>query len=94
MSGDEGPYVEMDGPGVWVPQTVPYLKARQIAKEAIQDYGDRLRYLGKVDAILFGYNRDCECDEACTIAMNPEDHPDEDEDECRVPSWAFEIYEP
>lgn len=99
MSGDEGPYVQMDGPGVWVPRTVSYLKARQIAKEAIQDYGDRIRYLGKVNATMFRFVRDCDCDEQCELAAREWNEPDEPEppegyDACEAPAWAFEIYEP
>ena len=44
MRGNVGPYVQIDGPGVWVPRTVPYLGARRVAADAAQG-GERLRYL-------------------------------------------------
>jgi hypothetical protein len=89
--GDPGPYMNDEG-GVWVPRTVPYLQARKVAAEAIQDYGNRLRYIGKVDATLFGFTRDCQCEEACALRW-PDDE-DTGDLSCQVPSWEFEVYEP
>lgn len=97
MIGDPGPYMGDDG-DVWVPRTVPYLKAREIAKQAdFEQYGQRLAYLGKVDEILLGFTRDCPCDEACSLKLmeaewdQPE--PPEGYDACRVPAWHFVIVE-
>ena len=104
MKGDPGPYMETDGHGIWVPRTVPYLRAREIAKSGM-DYGDRLVYVGKEDAALLGFARDCDCDETCELAdrcrvchysewececetPDPEDH-----DICHVPAWHFEQVE-
>jgi hypothetical protein len=87
----------MEG-GVWVPRTVPYLKARGIAKEAIQEYGDRLVYQGKVDAALLGFVRECWCDEVCELKATEDDsdipEPEEGYDVCTVPAWYFTIEEP
>ena len=106
MTGDPGPYMEMDGPGIWVPRTVPYLEARRIARTGIQEYGDRLVYRGKVIANLLGFSRDCECDEVCEMAnfcrtcrQNESwcecEAPDlVDFDVCMVPAWHFEAVEP
>lgn len=105
MIGDPGPYVQLDGPAVWVPRTVPYREARQIAQNANQEYGQRLRYCGKVDAELLGFSRDCRCDEVCEMANRCRkceqseswcecEEPDlEDWDICTVPAWKFEIVE-
>lgn len=97
MIGEPGPYTNDDG-DVWVPRTVPYLKARGIAKEAIQSYGDRLYYLGKADAMLFGFTRDCYCDEVCELKSTEDDtdipEPPEGYDACLVPAWHFEVREP
>ena len=104
MTGDEGPYVQMDGPLVWVPRTVPYLRARRVAQTANQDNA-RLVYRGKVDADLLGFSRDCQCDETCEMANRcrtcganqswceclAADY--EDWDVCRVPAWKFELVE-
>ncbi len=96
--GSEGPYMEMDGPGVWVPRTVPYLRARLIAKEALwnSDYGDRLAYRGKTDAELLGFTRDCFCEEVCEDRTRDEygDLVPDGAKPCSVPAWAFEIVEP
>lgn len=106
MTGDVGPYMEMDGPGIWVPRTVPYLKARQIARSGIQEYGYRLVYVGKTDAALLGFSRDCRCDEVCELAGRCRscgaseqecacETPDpEDWDICQVPAWHFRQEEP
>ena len=88
--GDPGPYVEMDGPLVWVPRGVPYLRARQIAKEAAQ-YGERLHYLGQTEADLLGFSYNCRCDEVCEKAY--EDDEPTGEHPCRVRAWKFEIVE-
>jgi hypothetical protein len=81
--GDPGPYMELDGPRVWVPRTVPYLRARQLAREAITVYGDRLRYRGRCDARLIGFLVDCRCEEVCEAEpLCPE-----------VPTWMFTIEE-
>jgi len=104
MIGDEGPYMEMDGPRVWVPRTVPYLAARRVAQAANQN-DDRLVYLGKTEADLLGFSRDCLCDETCEMANRCRtcgvgeswcgcDVPVlEDWDVCRVPAWSFELVE-
>ena len=106
MIGDEGPYMEMDGPSIWVPRTVPYLEARRVARSGIQEYGDRLVYVGKEDADLLGFSRDCRCDEHCELANRCRichldevecgcATPDpEDWDICRVPAWHFRAVEP
>ena len=106
MKGDVGPYVELAGPHIWVPRTVPYLKARNIARSAIQEYGNRLTYLGKTDADLLGFTRDCLCDEVCEMANRcrtcGHDQVEcecdvcdlEDWDVCRVPAWGFREDEP
>lgn len=92
--GDPGPYMEsMDGGHIWVPRTVPYLKARQIAKEAVQ-YGDRLVYHGKAEATLFGYTFDCQCDDTCERGYDEfGDKTRDDDEDCRVPVWHFESAE-
>jgi hypothetical protein len=95
MVGDPGPYMNDDG-DVWVPRVVPYSKAREVASEAIQDYGYRLVYIGKSDAYLLGFARDCYCDGYCQIAFDEgeERRLGEDEDDpCRVPAWHFRIEE-
>ena len=105
MIGDPGPYMDDDG-GVWVPRTVSYLEARRVAREAMQ-YQDReddkLVYRGKINATMFGFRRDCCCEDHCTLANRCRscgladgecDHIDpEDWDGCRAPAWAFEIVE-
>lgn len=106
MIGDPGPYMEYDGPNIWVPRTVPYLEARRIARTGIQEYGDRLVYVGKSDANLLGFSRDCRCDEVCELANRCRtcgeneswcscETPDlEDWDACLVPAWHFRSEEP
>jgi hypothetical protein len=61
--GDPGPYMNESG-DIWVPRTVPYLDARKIAGEAVE-WGQVLTYVGKVEAGLLGFTRDCRCDETC-----------------------------
>ena len=88
MKGDEGPYMNDDG-DIWVPaRTVPYLEARKIARTGVQEYGDRLVYVGKSEATLFGFTRDCLCDESCEDARDENDEPTGWEP-CRVPAWHF-----
>lgn len=89
MIGDEGPYVDPNGPDVYVPRTVPYLRARQLAKEALEFSGDRLAYLGKTDATLYGFTRDCDCDSGCTLEEQAAEGVDVDWDTCLVPAWHF-----
>lgn len=91
MTGDEGPYISTEDRTVWVPRTVPYLEARGIARTGAE-YGDRLVYRGKVDAFLFGFSRDCQCEEVCERTYS-EDEPTGDTT-CRVPAWEFELVEP
>lgn len=95
MKGDVGPYIEMDGPLVWVPRTVPYLEARRIAKESENMPWDRLVYRGKEDAELLGFARDCPCDERCEQRYREEDDLTYTEIDrtCVVPAWKFEWVE-
>jgi hypothetical protein len=89
---ETGPFVELDGPRVWVPRAVPYREAREVAKEAIQDYGQRIAYRGKTEAVLLGAVVDCLCDEVC--ARQHGEYGEFDPDlptPCRIPAWAFEI---
>lgn len=90
--GDPGPYVELDGPNVWVPRTVPYLRAREIAKQAME-YGDRLTYVGAEDAEMLGFTRDCRCDEVCEARYDEDGEPTDDEP-CVAPAWHFRFEEP
>lgn len=93
MTGDTGPYMNDDG-DVWVPRTVPYLEARRIAKEAMSWDFDRLVYVGKTDTTLFGFARDCRCEEACAIEVGEDDGKYGPGATCRVPAWAFRVVEP
>ena len=105
MKGDPGPYTNDDG-DVWVPRTVPWRQARGVASEVPVESYQRLRYIGKSDADLLGFTRDCSCDEVCEMANRCRtcgadqvecgcDVSDpEDWDICRVPAWHFEIVEP
>lgn len=68
MIGDEGPYLNESG-DIWVPRTIPYLEARKVARDGMSDYEDRLVYVGKEDAALLGFTRDCRCDETCVLAI-------------------------
>ena len=90
MTGDPGPYVDPNGPLVWVPRTVPYLKARRIAGDGGQ-YGESLHYLGKEDAYLLGFTIDCRCEETCKRRFV--DDEDTGDETCRVPAWKFELVE-
>jgi hypothetical protein len=104
--GDLGPYISLDDSDIWVPRTVPYLEARRVARSAIQEYGNRLVYVGKTEADLLGFSRDCLCDEVCELANRCRKcgaaeyecacaEPDlEDWDICRVPAWHFRQEEP
>lgn len=91
MKGDPGPYMEMDGPLVWVPRTVPYRAAWAVAREAVQEFDQCVRYRGKVDATLLGFTRDCPCEEECELRYR-DDEPTGDRS-CEVPAWKFEIVE-
>lgn len=91
MTGDRGPYVEIDGPKVWVPRTVPYREAWRVAREAVTEYGQHVAYRGKGDASLLGFARDCRCDEVCERRWGNEE--DTGDRECEVPAWCFEIVE-
>lgn len=94
MTGYEGPYMDPNGPDVWVPRTVPYLRAREIAKEALDYSGDRIVYVGKGDATLFGFTGACDCDEACAIAERADEGEEGvDWDACLVPAWHFRVEE-
>ena len=99
MTGDPGPYMDDEG-GVWVSRTVPYLRARVLARDAMvyQDRSDdRLVYQGKAEDVeLVGFTRDCPCEERCEARYED----DEDTGEaievdrtCLVPAWAFQIVE-
>jgi hypothetical protein len=97
MSGDTGPYMDPDGPDIWVPRTVPYLEARQIARTGIENCGDRLVYVGKSHARLLGFVRDCPCEEVCERAYSYDDATGDrlpGDDSCRVPAWHFRQEEP
>ncbi len=52
---------------IWVPRTVPYLAARKVARTGMDVWDDRLVYVGKEDAELLGFARDCRCDEHCEL---------------------------
>jgi hypothetical protein len=95
--GDPGPYIQMDGPLVWVPRTVPYLEARRIAQDANQN-DHRLVYRGKEDADLLGFAQSCFCEEVCSRQTRCDETTDWAEVEtgdltCRVPAWKFELVE-
>jgi len=92
MTGDIGPYVELDGPLVYVPRTVPYLRARRVAQEVNQDYS-RLVYCGKADVLLIGFGRDCECEEVCEAGLDADGEPTDEAGCSRVPAWKFELVE-
>jgi hypothetical protein len=95
VKGDVGPYMETDGPKVWVPRTVPYQRARAVAIEAVQDYDQTVRYRGKTDATLVGFARDCLCDEVCERRWRDDDDTGEWtlDATCEVPAWEYEIVE-
>lgn len=97
MTGDVGPYIEMDGPRVFVPRIVPYLEARRIAQDANQN-GDRLVYRGKREGLPLGFVRDCLCDEVCERETRCDETTDWQEvatgdRSCYVPIWDFELVE-
>lgn len=105
MKGDPGPYMNDDG-DVWVPRTVPWGHARRVALTGVQlDFWQRLRYVGKEDANLLGFTRDCRCDEVCELANRCRScgsdeqecacaTPDqEDWDICSVPAWRYKVVE-
>jgi hypothetical protein len=91
VSGDAGPYMEWDGPLVWVPRTVPYSRAWSVAQQAEMEFDQCLRYRGKVMETLLGFARDCQCDEVCELRWR--DGEDTGDRMCEVPSWEFEIVE-
>lgn len=68
MVGDEGPYLNEQG-DIWVPRTLPYLEARRVARTGLSDWDDRLVYVGKENAALLGFTRDCQCEEVCELAQ-------------------------
>ena len=86
---DPGPYVEGDdGPRVWVPRTVPYREAWAVAREAVEEFDQRIRYVRKENAALIGFARDCPCEEVCErIERNAGDRS------CDVPARLFTIEE-
>ena len=91
MIGDLGPYIDPNGPLVWVPRSVPYRKAWGVAREAVQGYGQVLRYRGQEKASLLGFVRDCPCEEVCERRWyNDLDTGDRS---CEVLAWRFEIVE-
>lgn len=92
--GHVGPYVS-DAGGVWVPRTIPYLEARHVAKTAMYDSEVRLAYVGKEDADLLGFTRDCWCEERCYGGPVDEATGDPAPDPaCRVPAWRFQLTDP
>lgn len=93
MSGDPGPYVNDDG-DIWVPRTVPYLKARHVARETEIYPGQRLVYVGKDNAYLMGFARDCECEGRCSGGPATAFDDRDPAPECRVLAWHFQIVEP
>jgi hypothetical protein len=86
MIGDPGPYMSDEGE-VWVPRTVPWREARSVASHSPNDPGQALHYIGKDDADLLGFTRDCLCDEVCEDAYR-DDEPT-GEHPCRVPAYHF-----
>jgi len=64
--GGDGPYLNESG-DIWVPRTLPYLEARRVARTGMSEWDDRLRYVGKSDAQMLGFTRDCQCDETCEL---------------------------
>lgn len=97
MKGDVGPYLNEEG-DIWVPRTVPYLEARRLARSGMEYSADRLAYVGKENAYLTGFARDCDCDEGCAGGTWDEDDA-QGEDwgaplaECNVPAWHFRSVE-
>lgn len=74
---------------VWVPRTVPYLKAREVARVALSSYDARLKYVGKTDTYLLGFTRDCPCEEVCERRWSGEEDRTDEDTACRVPAWHF-----
>ncbi len=96
MTGDPGPYMELNGSCVWVPRTVPYREAWGVAGGAIQESDQCLRYRGKVQATLMGFARDCWCEEECELRWRETEtgeYEDTGDRTCEVPAWKFEIDE-
>jgi len=81
-----------DDGDVWVPRSVPWREARAVASEVPVESWQRLRYLGKDEADLLGFTRDCRCDEVCE-ARYVDDEPT-GATPCRVPAWHFAVVEP
>lgn len=91
MKGDPGPYINDRG-DVWVPRTVPWHNARSEAMTAHSgDPWTSLRYVGKTEAELLGFTRDCPCEDVCE-ASYVDDEPT-GETPCRVPAWHFRLVE-
>lgn len=82
-----------DEGNVWVPRTVPYRDARWVAANVGIEYGQRLKYIGKDDAELVGFARDCNCDEWCSGGAVDEDGDATSLPECTVPAWRFQVVE-
>ena len=85
-----------DNGSVWVPRTIPWREARPLALTGIDHlYADqRLVYIGKSEAELLGFAKDCRCDEVCEAA--PRDEYGERTGErgpCWVPAWLFQVAE-
>jgi hypothetical protein len=94
VRGDPGPYMNDDG-DVWVPRTVPWREARSLALTGV-DYlytNQRFRYVGKEDALLLGFVRDCLCDEQCYGGPENEHGDHDPAPECRVPAYHFQVVE-
>ena len=92
--GDPGPYMNEDG-DIWVPRTVPWREARAVARRAVQEYGFVLLYIGKTDATLYGFSRDCHCDWQCDLVDEEREGYDSAlADACIVPAWHFRQDEP
>ncbi len=90
MIGDTGPYMNDEG-DIWVPRTVPYLEAREIAKEGFDSEYYRLVYVGKDEADLLGFTRDCRCEEQCHGGPVDRFGDSTPLPECRVPAWHFAV---
>ena len=93
MKGDPGPYI--NDADVWVPRTVPWREARSEAMTAHPgDSWTRLRYIGKTDAEMLGFVRDCRCDEVCEAAPRDEyGDPTGERGPCWAPAWHFRLVE-
>ena len=95
MIGEPGPYMDDEG-SVWVPRTVPWREVRCLARTGIDHLyaNQRFVYVGKTDATLLGFTRDCPCEEVCEDAPRDEyGEPTGEPGPCRVPAWHFRIEE-